>query len=157
MRNQHLLKHRLTAITILCLCSLFIVLQTGCNKVAESASKEDHLEHHIPEHKPKTYSATVKELDTRMRRLLNHRQEQSIQIKQQELADIIEWIPELAADSELKHKDWNQVKQVSTELTTVYKMIDFSAIDLSLIGRYFLLVKKLSQYSAQSQTKKFKA
>jgi len=30
--------------------------------------------------------------------------------KTQELVEIIDWIPELAADSELKHRDWNEVK-----------------------------------------------
>ena len=155
MQDQTLLKPRLTAVTVLCLISLSILLQTGCTQTANSATEEEHLEHHIPEHKPKTYTATIKELDTRMRRLLNDGQEENSQNKRQQLAEIIDWVPEMAADSELKHKDWQEVKKLSTELTTVYQQINLSDIDESLVARYFLLVNKLSQYSKQSETKKF--
>tara|TARA_R110002095_G_scaffold114894_2_gene100386 strand:+ start:1935 stop:2297 length:363 start_codon:yes stop_codon:yes gene_type:complete len=117
--------------------------------------EDHHLEHHIPEHKPKSYAATVKELDTRMRWLLNHRQEQDAREKQQELGEIIAWIPELAADSELKHKDWDEVNLYAKELMTVFQQIDFADIDSSLVGRYFLLVVKLKQFTAPSEMKRF--
>ncbi len=90
-----------------------------------------------------------------MRWLLNHSQSEGSQKKQQELVEIIDWIPELAADSELKHRDWNEVKLFSTELMTVFQQIDFSDVEPSLVGRYFLLVAKLKQYSAPSEMKKF--
>jgi len=155
MQDQHVLKNRFRIITTLCLCGLFFSLQAGCTQTAESATEDQHLEHHIPEHKPKSYTATVRELDTRMRWLLNHSQSEGSQKKQQELVEIIDWIPELAADSELKHRDWNEVKLFSTELMTVFQQIDFSDVEPSLVGRYFLLVAKLKQYSAPSEMKKF--
>ncbi|WP_417385736.1 hypothetical protein [Gimesia sp.] len=157
MHHQYLIKSRITGTMALCLSGLLICFQAGCTQSADSAQDENHLEHHIPEHKPKTYSATVKELDTRMRRLLNQDQEEGTQKKQQELAEIIDWIPELAADSELKHSDWNEVKQFSSELKTVFQQFNFSdsEIDSSLVGRYFLLVVKLKQYSGPSEMKKF--
>jgi len=38
---------------------------------------------------------------------------------------------------------------------TVFQQIDFSDVEPSLVGRYFLLVAKLKQYSAPSEMKKF--
>lgn len=143
------------SITALCLCGLLFSFLTGCTQTAESSTEDQHLEHHIPEHKPQSYTATVRELDTRMRWLLNHKQEEGSQEKQQELGEIIDWIPELAADSELKHRDWDEVKQCSTELMTVYQQMDFADVDPSLVGRYFLLVVKLKQFSALSELNKF--
>lgn len=143
------------SITALCLCSLLFSFQTGCTETAESSMEDQHLEHHIPEHKPKSYTATVRELDTRMRWLLNHKQEEGSQEKQQELREIIDWIPEMAADSELKHRDWDEVKLSSTELMSVFQQIDFDDVDSSLVGRYFLLVVKLKQFTAPSEMNKF--
>lgn len=117
--------------------------------------EDHHLEHHIPEHKPKSYTATVRELDTRMRWLLNHKQAEGSQEKQQELREIIDWIPEMAADSELKHRDWDEVKLSSTEMMSVFQQIDFDDVDSSLVGRYFLLVVKLKQFTAPSEMNNF--
>tara|TARA_R110002167_G_scaffold169965_1_gene367913 strand:- start:651 stop:1124 length:474 start_codon:yes stop_codon:yes gene_type:complete len=154
MQDQDILTNRLMTIAAMFFCGLLLSLQTGCTQTAESSTEDQHLEHHIPGHKPKSYTATVRELDTRMRWLLNHKQEEGSQEKQQELGEIIDWIPELAADSELKHRDWDEVKQSSTELMTVYQQIDFADVDSSLVGRYFLLVVKLKQFSALSEMNK---
>ena len=157
MQHQPLLKSRFTVITTLCLGSLLSAFQAGCTQTGESATEEDHLEHHIPEHKPKTYTETVKELNSRMRTLLNQSPAAVNQEEKQQLEEIIDWIPELAADSELKHKDWNEVQQLSTEIKSVFQQTDFSQVDASLVGRYFLLVDKLKQYTGRSETKKFQS
>ena len=148
---------RIAFLTVFCLFGLVSLLLTGCTQPSESAAEEEHLEHHIPEHKPRSYTETVKELDSRMRWLLNHSQKAEIPQKQQELAEIIDWVPELAADSELKHKDWNEVQQLSTEIKSVFQQTDFSQVDATLVGRYFLLVDKLKQYTGRSETKKFQS
>ncbi|KAA0139380.1 hypothetical protein FYZ48_12180 [Gimesia chilikensis] len=92
-----------------------------------------------------------------MRTLLNQSPASVNQEEKQQLEEIIDWIPELAADSELKHKDWDEVKQLSTELKLVFQQTDFSQIDATLVGRYFLLVDKLKQYTGRSETKKFQS
>lgn len=157
MQHQPLFKSRFPVITILCLSSLLGTFQAGCTQTGESAAEEDHLEHHIPEHKPKTYTQTVRELDSRMRTLLNQSPTEVKPEEKQQLEEIIDWIPELAADSELKHKDWNEVKQLSTEIKSVFQQTDFSQVDATLVGRYFLLVDKLKQYTGRSETKKFQS
>lgn len=157
MQHQPLLKSRFPVITVLCLSSLLGTFQAGCTQTVESAAEEDHLEHHIPEHKPKTYTETVRELDSRMRTLLNQSPASVNQEEKQQLEEIIDWIPELAADSELKHKDWNEVQQISTEIKSVFQQTDFSQVDATLVGRYFLLVDKLKQYTGRSETKKIQS
>lgn len=157
MQHEPLFKSRFPVITVLCLGSLLSSIQAGCTQTGESATEEDHLEHHIPEHKPKTYTQTVRELDSRMRTLLNQSPASVNQEEKQQLGEIIDWIPELAADSELKHKDWNEVQQLSTEIKSVFQQTDFSQVDATLVGRYFLLVDKLKQYTGRSETKKFQS
>ncbi len=157
MQHQPLFKSRFPVITVLCLSSLLGTFQAGCTQTGESAVEEDHLEHHIPDHKPKTYTETVRELDSRMRTLLNQSPASVNQEEKQQLEEIIDWIPELAADSELKHKDWNEVQQLSTEIKSVFQQTDFSQVDATLVGRYFLLVDKLKQYTGCSETKKIQS
>lgn len=157
MQYQPLFKSQFPVITVLCLGSLLGSIQAGCTQTGESTAEEDHLEHHIPDHKPKTYTETVRELDSRMRTLLNQSSASVNQDEKQQLEEIIDWIPELAADSELKHKDWNEVKQLSTEIKLVFQQTDFSQVDATLVGRYFLLVDKLKQYTGRSETKKFQS
>lgn len=153
--HQPLMEKRITIITALCLCGLLIPLQAGCIQTDQSAVEEDHLEHHIPEHKPESYSITVSEIKTRMKWLLENNQTEESQVKRQELAEIIAWVPELAADSELKHQEWNEVKQLSTELNTVFQQIDLTTADSELVDQYFLLVKNLNEFTARSETNKF--
>ncbi|WP_339733619.1 hypothetical protein [uncultured Gimesia sp.] len=90
-----------------------------------------------------------------MRTLLENNHADTYQVHKQELTDIISWIPEMAADSELKHTAWNEVKQISGNLKNVFKQIDFEDADANLVNQYFLLVDKLNQFSARSEPIKF--
>tara|TARA_R110002095_G_scaffold97122_2_gene85067 strand:+ start:73855 stop:74319 length:465 start_codon:yes stop_codon:yes gene_type:complete len=150
-----MMKYHLRSVTILYLCGFSFFLLSGCTETAQSGVEDDHLEHHIPEHKPDSFSATVKEVDTRMRTLLENNHADTYQVHKQELTDIISWIPEMAADSELKHTAWNEVKQISGNLKNVFKQIDFEDADANLVNQYFLLVDKLNQFSARSEPIKF--
>ncbi|QDU07559.1 hypothetical protein [Gimesia aquarii] len=149
------MEKRFAIITILCFCGLLISLQAGCIQTTQSAAEEEHLEHHIPEHKPESFSATVSEIKTRMKWLLENNQAEESQVKTQELAEIIAWIPEMAADSELKHREWNEVKQLSTQLNTIFQQIDLTTADSELVDQYFLLVKNLNEFTARSEMNQF--
>jgi hypothetical protein len=91
---------------------------SGCGSSDEHAkdehSEDEHLEHFVPAHKPADYAAMVEQLEKRI-----GQQPPSSAVSgdgasaadrsvtaRQELIDIIGWIPELAADSELRKQEF---------------------------------------------------
>ena len=92
------------------LISLFIVAVCGC---AEVPSEEHHLEHLIPAHKPMTFQDGVLELQVRGDAYFHG---DLTGTQHQELLDIITWLPELAADSDLSRGQWEQVRAVEQKM-----------------------------------------
>ena len=97
-------------ITLAC---LLLVSLSGCgsdsSQVADSDDHDHHLEHFVPAHKPANYSEAIHEIEHRAEHLSDHaghgHGDEASQF--QELQDIIDWLPELAADSDLKEAEWN--------------------------------------------------
>ena len=96
----------------------------GCGADGEHAEDDHHTEHFVPAHKPPSFAEGVAELTERSSHLKYHIGEQSEIVEQEltELVDIIGWIPELAADSDLNetekmdllqkslaHNDWKAI------------------------------------------------
>lgn len=90
---------------------------SGCGSSDEHAkdehSEDEHLEHFVPAHKPADYAAMVEQLEKR----IGQQSSSSVSgegasaadhsaTARQELIDIIGWIPELAADSELRKQEF---------------------------------------------------
>lgn len=97
-----------------CLATLSIcLLLSSC----QTHGEVEHLEHVTPEHKPASYAGAVVQLQQRFAKALDgtlaehHRTPRLAQ-----LADIIRWLPEIAAESDLKKYDWEQVEQISQRL-----------------------------------------
>ena len=80
----------------------------------EDHHHDEHLEHFVPAHKPADYAALVEQLEKRIAQQSASSgssegapaADQSATARQ-ELIDIIGWIPELAADSELRKQDFD--------------------------------------------------
>ena len=86
---------------------------SGCGSSTESHADEhhdEHLEHFVPSHKPKTFTDLVDQLALRTPKLNEAGQpndgDKSRATALQEFSDIIGWIPELAADSALMRADF---------------------------------------------------
>ncbi|MFO1002023.1 MAG: hypothetical protein U0936_16945 [Planctomycetaceae bacterium] len=100
-----------------------LIAVIGCNS-QEAQHEDEHLEHFVPAHKPTDYAALVDQLETRIAQ-----QTQSTgsgdgtptagqsATQRQELMDIIGWIPELAADSELQKKDFEMAVSAGAKLS----------------------------------------
>lgn len=72
-------------------------------------------EHHTPEHKPASYPAAVHQLLALHREIMNDeppRSERQIDVFA-EMFDLIRWLPELAADSDLPKEPWGNVERTS--------------------------------------------
>lgn len=90
----------------------------GCHHIG-SGEEEDHLEHHDPEHKPKSFKLAVEELRVRILQPEEATSAESVTpaaVRRSELIDIINWLPELAAQTDLKKPVWDRIKAISMQL-----------------------------------------
>lgn len=100
--------------------ALIILAGLGCSKEVSSEAEahddvhshkhehdHDHEHHHVPDHKPENFSMLVTSLDERL-----HASEID-EHDWDEIIDIVRWIPELAADSDLRRKDFESALHIS--------------------------------------------
>ena len=110
---------------------LFVCLAAGCGSsevVMEQAGKthghehaHDHS-HDRPRHKPRSFDAIPEAL---LRRLPADGDASKLSRRRvKELQEIAGWIPELAADSELKREGFEQAAECQSELTRLLALID---------------------------------
>lgn len=95
---------------------------SGCGTASVDA--EEEAEHHVPEHRPADYEQLVGELRTRLTdlRTPNHFPSRAdAETLRGQLREIIGWIPELAAESDLRKQEWEDVRRVAGELAAAYE------------------------------------
>ncbi len=140
-------------IGLLCCAMCF----AGCGEAKESHDDE-HLEHFLPAHKPKDFSELVEQLAWRVSQLAsptspgaddNHAR------SVQEMSDIIGWIPELAADSELIKADFESAVATGNKLSAVYSerigSTNAKAVD---VAEFEPLIEELRKLVPKSQAQK---
>ncbi|MDX1948047.1 MAG: hypothetical protein SFU86_21795 [Pirellulaceae bacterium] len=98
------------------LLAVVLAASAGCRRAG--ASHDDHLEHHVPPHKPPDLRAAIDQIDERTHALEHAQSQPAAEVAPQlrELLDIVRWLPELAGDSDLAEADWNQVEQASRQM-----------------------------------------
>jgi hypothetical protein len=101
-------------VELLVLIGLTTVL-AGCN----ASPADDHLEHHVPTHKPGSFAKAVEQLEIRNPFQPSGREAGDPEVQQAELLDIIRWLPELAAETDLRRADWDAVQQASLQLEQI--------------------------------------
>jgi hypothetical protein len=101
-----------TTVLICGLLCLVLATMSGCQTSAESTAEDEHLEHHVPDHKPASLVVAWDQLKVR----LGHLRSDATTEEFTELRDIINWLPELAADSDLKHSQWDEVHAISKQM-----------------------------------------
>ena len=109
---------------VLIVMAVLCAMSSGCGSssshsiTAESAD-HDGLEHHIPEHKPKSFDAAVPELRRRLAVIRSAFESDQTLASSEELTefeDIVNWLPELAADSDMHKPEWDQVHEIAKRL-----------------------------------------
>lgn len=123
--------------------SLVMLAFCGCGHHEED--EDHHLEHLIPAHKPESFAETVTELKSRGPAVFAG---EATDDAQQELLDIVDWLPELAADSDLKRKQWEQARDTGLELR---QMIANPTAEISQ-SRWNELVEELEELIPVSDT-----
>lgn len=92
---------------LLLIGSFFI---TGCSW----RTTESHEDDHLPEHYPASYREAISRLEEFGTAWLNGDERSSRQHEQ--LQDMLNWLPEVAADSDLRKRDWERVRTLAAEL-----------------------------------------
>lgn len=93
------------------------LILAGCGRAA--ADHDEHLEHHVPPHRPANFAAATAAIPRRWHTLEIIGQAGDPAAQRQrldELLDIIRWLPELAGDSDLPEEPWDRVNALAQEL-----------------------------------------
>ncbi len=96
----------------------------GCRGEPSPGEDHEHAGHVIPAHKPRTFPDAVRhlrELNDRLARAAAERPpgDQTLNVA----LDIANWLPEIAAESEMPEVPWNQVNARSAALVSDYRTI----------------------------------
>ena len=99
----------------------FMMLAVGCSPTPpapQSANPPEPAmtheeEHGILPHKPHSFEEAVSEIESRGRALIANSDKPPTQVT--EWFDILGWLPELAADTELKRADWEQAVRIAKD------------------------------------------
>lgn len=84
-------------------------LPTSAEHDEDHDNHDDH-DHHIPEHRPQDYSDAVRQLTRRIERVRSEARHPAHAMDElKKLRDVITWLPELAADTDLKKPEWDRV------------------------------------------------
>lgn len=105
-----------------------LLMLAGCGDHSPGDSQEDHVGHVIPAHKPKAFPQAVGRLrelnDQFVRDLGAGKAGASPDEKALHIAlDIANWLPELAADSDMPEAPWDEVNARSAAIVADYQAI----------------------------------
>ena len=141
---------------------LICVITTGCGSSDGDLHHDDHndqddhehLEHFVPAHKPKDFAELVDQLALRLPQLATTTDggSESATTSRRELADIIGWIPELAADSELKKAGFESAVATANKLAKILEGTTAGANTKTVdVAVYEPMIKELRQLIPESQ------
>ena len=141
-------------------CFGVLIAVVGCGSHDDDHHEDEHLEHFVPAHKPANYSALVEQLEKRIAQQTQvsgsgegTAEASHSATARQELIDIIGWIPELAADSELRKQEFETAVSAGATLSLALgfeKPAEGTApVDQSSIPK---LLEELKALVSKSQT-----
>lgn len=94
--------------------AIIVMLSTAVGCLADNPEESGHAEHVIPEHKPADFVSAVEQLGIRTVDSSTEDTEQ-----RQQLTDIVGWLPELAAQTDLPKADWDRIQDLSEKYQTL--------------------------------------
>lgn len=100
--------------------SVLTMFLPGCiQSSADTNDADHHLEHFVPHHKPANFADAVEAISVRSSHLGEHAGHGHSHENEefQELLEIVDWIPELAADSDLSESQWNDATHAASKMS----------------------------------------
>jgi len=89
---------------------------SGCAGSSSAAHEEDHLEHHVPAHRPPDLEEAARQVQTRWSDVRTMPPGAERTARWSELGDILRWLPEIAGASDLPRAEWDEIQRLSREL-----------------------------------------
>ena len=140
-------------------CFVVLTAVIGCGS-QDGHHEDEHLEHFVPAHKPGNFTALVEQLEKRIDQQSQTpgsdegaAAEDQSATERQELIDILGWIPELAADSEMRKQEFEMAVSAGARLGVALGLEksanETAAADRSSIPQ---LLKELKALISKSQT-----
>ncbi len=98
--------------------ALLLLCLVGCGGASTAQHDDDEEHHHIPAHRPRDLAAAVVQLEERPAALLKaiDSKDGNVETLFSELRDIVRWVPEIAADSDMKKQPWDEVHTAAQKL-----------------------------------------
>lgn len=109
--------HLTSFLTMCILSGGFLFFLTGCSdsSIDLKSNEEAAHGHVIPAHKPASLTEAVLAIEQ-----LQTQPDLLTESQNHELEDILGWLPELAAQTDLKKKDWERIQHLSRSLLSDY-------------------------------------
>ena len=133
------------------ICGLLSIAVSGCGtetttSQAADHAEEEHLEHFVPEHKPADFSAAVDSVQSRIQQLTSAKESRPRTEELSELGEIIDWLPEIAANSDMRRRNWEQVDAITVELADLFHQLPqrSGVVDDDLNNRLRTTAEKLT-------------
>jgi hypothetical protein len=110
------------------LVAVLLFACTGCRGDQSPGESEEHAGHLIPAHKPKDFPSAVhrlRDLNGLIASKVAQRKARSL-VAEKTLPialDIANWLPEIAADSNMPESPWNEVNDRSSALVADYQKL----------------------------------
>lgn len=151
--SEHFLRsNRPIAFVGICVGLLLPLCLVGCE--AASSGEEGH-HHHV--HQRLTFTEAVGEIQRRSKRFTSREVSNDAALqawKKQKLLGVIRQLPELAADTELKKKSWDQVNTISKELLEILHPQDGMSNERGLVdaARFTTLIGELEQLVSSTES-----
>lgn len=124
---------------------LLILACAGCNNLK---TEEEEPEHFNPPHWPVNMLDAAEKIDARIAKLTSKDGSDSEKVSdvRSELNDLVEWAPEIAADTDLDESDWDEVYRISETLRAHMASSDVPVDDYrDDFGRLSELLKEFHQ------------
>lgn len=103
--------------------AFLLMFSVGC--IAEKKSLHE-MDHELPSHWPNSMDDAAQKIELRLGRMgIKESQKENYL----ELVDLIEWVPEVAADTDLPEADWVPIYELSETLRQHLKSSDISIED----------------------------
>ncbi len=107
--------------------ALLTVANLGC---VEGRSSNHELDHQVPPHWPQSLSDAADKIEARLATMRSSGQ--GTTAARSELLEIVDWLPEVAADSALDESSWNEIYTACTRLKTLLGRSDSAASEAEL-------------------------
>ncbi len=119
----------------LLLVLLATLSSSGCGGTSTSAATEagqdehEHHHHHEEEHRPRDFPDAVGKAGLRHRGVLwelehEHGDRQEFAHEFGEFLDVIDWLPEFAADSDMRKAEWDRVHAATARLRGAHAVVE---------------------------------